>query len=161
MDDDDILLAVRASTMRRVITSVILAGIGLMVLQYGLSGQGGGIGSVFSLAVGALLIWLSYAAWTGMDRTIELTRGGIREEGGPLLVEMSDIIDVDRSAFAFKPSGGFALKLKTAQKRGWVPGLWWRFGTRFGVGGILPAVKAKLMADLIQEELQARKSAND
>lgn len=156
MTSEDILLSVRASTVRRSIAAVILAGIGLMVLQYGLSGSGGGLGSVLALAIGAFGIWFSFSTWNGTDRTIELTSKGIRETGGPLLVRLEDIQAVDRSAFAFKPSGGFVLKLKSSHRRGWVPGLWWRLGRRFGVGGILPSVQTKLMADLIQEELLKR-----
>lgn len=156
MTSEDILLSVRASTVRRSIAAVILAGIGLMVLQYGLSGSGGGLGSVLALAIGAFGIWFSFSTWNGTDRTIELTSKGIRETGGPLLVRLEDIQAVDRGAFAFKPSGGFVLKLKSSHRRGWVPGLWWRLGRRFGVGGILPSVQTKLMADLIQEELLKR-----
>lgn len=156
MGDGDILQSVRASLFRRAVAAAVIAAVGLLLINAGLAGEAGMIGSAFFLAAGALAIWASFASWAATNRTLVLTPDGIAEEGGALLVSLDAVESVNRGAFAFKPSGGFVLHLKEPQPRGWVPGLWWRFGNRFGVGGILPAWQAKLMADLIAEELRKR-----
>lgn len=150
---DDLLLSVKASAARRAIASAAVAMVGLVLLQFGVSGDAGLVGGATVLALGALSLWASFLSWTRTDRTLILTRDGLSEEGGPLLVPWDQIEAVDRGAFAFKPSGGFVLALKSRQPRQWVPGFWWCFGKRFGVGGFLPAWQTRLMADVISEEV--------
>ena len=62
---------------------------------------------------------------------------------------MGNIASVDRGAFAFKPSNGFTVRLKSPAPRAWLPGLWWRLGRRVGVGGATPGKAARDMADVI------------
>lgn len=149
---DEILLSVTASKVRRAVAAAAVAIVGLLFLQFGISGQAGLVGSAIALALGALALWASFLCWTWTDRTLLLTRDGIREEGGAIIVPLDQISGVDRGALAFKPSGGFVLFLKSRQERAWLPGFWWRFGKRFGVGGFLPAWQMRLMADIISEE---------
>jgi len=78
-----------------------------------------------------------------------LTDTELRDTGGQVLTQLSNVKSVDRGAFAFKPSNGFVLRLHNRAPHVWAPGLWWRFATRIGVGGVTPAGPAKYMAEQI------------
>ena len=80
---------------------------------------------------------------------IELTSIRLRDTAGRELARIDEIQGIDRGAFAFKPSNGFLLRLKTSRGRAWAPGLWWRIGPYVGVGGITPRNEAKAMAETI------------
>jgi hypothetical protein len=78
-----------------------------------------------------------------------LTEVDLRDTSGQILTRLDNISSVDRGAFAFKPSHGFILRLHSAGTRVWAPGLWWRYSTRIGVGGVTPSGPAKFMAEQI------------
>lgn len=99
--------------------------------------------------IGLGAFWAATAIWRATDERLILTRDDLQTEGGEVIVEVSDILSVDRGAFAFKPSHGFLLTTKTAGPRRWAPGLWWRVGRRVGVGGTLPGGEARAMAELL------------
>ena len=80
---------------------------------------------------------------------LTLTKAGIEDQSGALLCPIEEIARVDRSAFAFRPSTGFLIRLKSPAQIGWHPGLWWRFGTRLGVGGLTSSSQSKAMASLL------------
>ncbi|WP_371055724.1 hypothetical protein [Rhodosalinus sp. K401] len=138
-----------------------------------------GLGVTYAL--GALLLYLALAAppapawqvflvlaagaalWTGekMRRAtsgaVELTAQGLRDTDGTLIARLDEIEGLDRGMFAFKPSGGFLLRLAAPRSpRVWRPGLWWRTGRRVGVGGMTSRAEARAMADLISLRLAKR-----
>lgn len=80
---------------------------------------------------------------------LELTETELRDSAGRLVAAVDNIKKVERGAFALKPSHGFLLHLEQPMDRAWYPGVWWRFGRRVAVGGILPSGQAKAMADMI------------
>ena len=82
-----------------------------------------------------------------------LTDSGLSDSQGRIIASMDQISRVERGAFAFKPSNGFTLTLKTSAPRGWEPGIWWRIGKRVGVGGVISGNQSKLMADIIAAKL--------
>ncbi|HAR51528.1 MAG TPA: hypothetical protein DCS45_06565, partial [Roseovarius nubinhibens] len=59
----------------------------------------------------------------------------------------------------FKPSNGFIVILKEAQKPRWEPGMWWRLGRRVGIGGVTGAAEAKAMAEVISGQILARQNS--
>jgi len=87
--------------------------------------------------------------WRATDRRIVLTRGGLFDSDGRCIARLADIAEVDRGVFAFKPSGGFVLRLTHAPGRDWAPGLWWRLGHRLGVGGVTGNMQGRAMAEMI------------
>jgi len=80
---------------------------------------------------------------------IELTRTEIRTSDGRVLTELDNVIKVEKGAFAFKPSNGFLVRLKTPSGRGWAPGIWWQGGTYLGIGGVVSAGQSKAMAEIL------------
>lgn len=114
--------------------------------------------AVFPLQV--LLIGLGVVALVGCSRMYNATsRGlilsatGLHDTDGRLLAWLSDIEKVERGVFAFKPSNGFVLRLKSPMARAWEPGLWWRIGRRVGVGGAISGAEGRQMADVIATRL--------
>lgn len=83
--------------------------------------------------------------------TLILTADTLADDQGRILCRTQDIARVENGAFAFKPSNGFALRLTKPAPWGWAPGLWWRFGRRIGVGGVVSKAETKVMADAITQ----------
>jgi hypothetical protein len=106
-----------------------------------------GIGQIVILAVGILALWGATRQYTATAQVLELTETEFRVIGGPVLAGIEDIEKVERGAFAFKPSNGFLVTLKTSSPRRWAPGLFWCMGRRIGVGGVTGAPQTKAMAE--------------
>jgi len=102
---------------------------------------------LWAVVLGALMLALRVGRENGGG--LQLRDGAIFTDGGEMLVRVEDIRKIDQGVFAIKPSNGFLLRLKTPQARGWVPGLWWRFGRLMGVGGVTSKVQAQLMAETL------------
>ncbi|MFZ1726565.1 MAG: hypothetical protein WBO29_04265 [Albidovulum sp.] len=101
------------------------------------------------LAAGVLALSLSVMFYRATQCGLVLTDEELTDTSGRLLAKVADIHRVERGFLAFRPSNGFSLLLKSAQPRAWVPGLWWRFGRRIGVGGIISGAEGRGLADMI------------
>lgn len=112
---------------------------------------------VFMLALAAASFWAAIRLRRATMLWIDLTEDGLADSSGREIARFEDIVSVHRGVFAFKPSNGFLLKLRQPQPAGWEPGMWWRFGRRVGVGGVVPAVQARYMAETIEYRLAARR----
>ena len=106
--------------------------------------------------LGVTALWASAAVRRTTAGTVELTENGLRDQDGTLIAKLDDIAKVERGMFAFKPSNGFLLRMKSSQSRGWRMGLWWRLGRQIGIGGMLPAPETKRMAERIATLLESR-----
>lgn len=114
-------------------------------------------GRPFLLLPAALAIWFALRLVRARGTGLELTAVELRDTSGRVLAPVADILAVDRGAFAFKPSGGFVLRLTTKSRAAWAPGLWWRFGNRVGVGGATLRPEARAMADAIAMQIAGRR----
>ncbi|ABD56356.1 hypothetical protein [Jannaschia sp. CCS1] len=105
---------------------------------------------LFLVFFGAGCFWLGYTMWHASAREIELTRSELREVGGRVLCTVDNVARVDRGAFAFKPAGGFLIRLKEPHApRVYAPGLWWRWGRTLAVGGVTARQDGKNVADMM------------
>lgn len=101
---------------------------------------------------GSLALLSFYSAvrmWSARSISLILTDHELRSSTGQVLCRTEDITGVERGMLAFKPSGGFIIRLKSRQSRAWVPGIWWRLGRSVGVGGVTMAGQARAMADVL------------
>ncbi|GAB5448196.1 hypothetical protein [Gymnodinialimonas sp.] len=99
---------------------------------------------------GAGCFWLAYGMWHASAREIELTRSELREVDGRVLCRMDNVARVDRGAFAFKPAGGFLVRLKAPEGPGvYAPGVWWRWGRTLAIGGVTARQDGKNVADMM------------
>lgn len=150
MNDEEVLATIGASRARRVLGVAMLGFVGAFSLYVAFSSPPTAAWLAFLLAVGVGALWQAVRMWQATSHRIELTLKGLRSTDGTVVARMEDIESVDRSAFAFKPSNGFLIKLKEPGMRSWKPGLWWRFGRQIGVGGVTPVAEGKAMADILK-----------
>ncbi len=159
--DREILAVIEASAVRRWIGVGLLALIAGLLFYFALSGAATLLWQAGLIILGAAVLWLAARLRQATGYRIELTEDGLRDSSGAEIVRLADIAAVERGAFAFRPTNGFLLRVRPSERRGWQPGLWWRIGSRIGIGGVTPGIQAKFMADLIAERLAKRTQASD
>jgi di/tricarboxylate transporter len=148
-DQDGVYARVTASPVRRSFGYVVLCALGLLLVYFAFGSLVGFGGRVFLLLVGMAILYLAERMRRATTVELVLTADTLAENGGRILARIDEIARVERGAFAAKPSNGFSLVMKTKQPRAWAPGLWWRIGTRVGVGGVTAAGASKFMAEQI------------
>ncbi len=147
---DDPIAVLSTSPFRRGIALAVQLALGVMMI--GISLRLPEMNLVVQaplIALGGFMIWRSHAMYRATDTQLILSRDGLFESSGRQLFAMDNVFRVERGAFAFKPTNGFLVTLKTGEPRAWVPGLWWRVGKRVGIGGVISGKAARDMADFI------------
>jgi hypothetical protein len=135
---------------------IMLAGVGALVLYVAMSTPPSLAWQVFLVLVGVAALWMAERMRRATEQKLELTETELRCSDGQLVARIEDIENIERGAFAFKPSNGFLITLKTPGARVWQPGLWWRLGRRIGVGGVTPGSQTKFMSEIIAAQLAER-----
>lgn len=154
---DDILARIEVSALLRWIGLGALLAVGGLLVWMALAGPDiAALWRVLLLALAGLALALGARMHGATAVGLELTPEVLRDGTGLVLARVDEIEAVERGAFAFKPSKGFLLRLKAKKPRAWMPGLWWRWGRRLGVGGVTPGHQTKAMAEAIQMLLQER-----
>lgn len=149
-DPSEPIAVLRVSFIRRALGALAQAGLGVLLISVAAGLQNASFVSVFLIvALGLFSIWQAWRLYHGAARDLILTRKGLYDSAGREIAALDQIASVDRGTFAFKPSNGFLIRLKQSAPKAWVPGLWWRFGTRVGVGGATNGKAARDMADVI------------
>lgn len=153
----EIYARITPSTPRRVFAVGVLGGLGVLLELLAF------LRPPASFPLQMLLVLLGVVALVGCVRMLNATsRGlvlsdaGLSDTEGRLVAALDKIEKVERGVFAFKPSNGFVLLLKSPMPRAWEPGLWWRLGRRVGVGGVISGAEGRQMADLIAARLVSR-----
>jgi len=144
------LARISPAPIRRGISNALLFGLAVTLLYLGLvTPPEPFLARIPVLLLGGFTLWLANQGYKSREVGIDLWPDAVRDSNGRLLAEIDQIGSVDRGAFAFKPSNGFVLHLKRAAPLGWTPGLFWRVGTRIGVGGTTNPSETRNMADQI------------
>lgn len=147
-ETEEILLDIAPSIFRRFLALAALLVLGMVLIGLGF-GEVPDLWRLVFVALGALVLWSCMHIYRATGDGLQLTRAGLRTRSGRMLVRVENIDKVERGVFAFKPSNGFLVRLKTPEDRGWAPGLWWKFGRKLGVGGTLSGGQTRAMADLM------------
>lgn len=148
-DENGVFAEVHASSVRRVFACVVIYGLGAMIIYMAFA-QPPTFGYLLMLiALGTGILLLGERLRKATRGRLVLTQTGVFDQDGNTIALISDIVGVERGAFAMKPSNGFTLRLRSKQPRTWAPGLWWRLGRRVGVGGVTAAGQSKFMAEQI------------
>ena len=148
--DEEVLAILKASPARRFFGVGTMSLLGFLLIYVALNRPPEGLFFIgFLVLTGAGALWLSMRMWQATAHVLELTKTELRSSSGEVVALIEDVTKVDRGTFAFKPSSGFTVKLKTPAARRWQPGLWWRLGHQLGIGGMTSRGQAKLMADVI------------
>ena len=149
---EDALISITPAPARRAVTLAMLYSLAGLLLYIAFTQPPASLALLaFILLLAAAVLWLAVATMRATCDGLVLTREVLRTEAGHVLCRVEDVAVVERGAFAFKPSGGFLVRLKSPATRGWAPGMWWRFGRSLGIGGAINAGAAKAMAELLSE----------
>ncbi len=145
-----VLAELKASVPRRIFALLVLVSLGVLLLYLGLATDGMAlISRVFLICFGFSALWVAERLRRATGLTITLTEEDMHDSAGRVLAKIDEIKSVSRGTFAFKPSHGFSVRLIQPRPRVWAPGIWWRFGTRIGVGGVTAAPQAKTMSEIL------------
>ena len=139
----------KGSPVRRGLALFVMMLLGVLLLYLVITTDGALFQKVFLVIMVSIILWMARAMQLGTKGYIELRATGLFFDDGRILAAIDDIIRVERGAFAFKPSNGFVVSLKQRTARAWVPGLYWKFGSRIGIGGVTAPTDAKFMADTL------------
>ena len=149
MQDEEIIATLQASVMRRLFAYGAVFALGALLILLAFVQPPAFGWQIFLIVLGAGALIVAERLRRATLLGLVLTDTELRDTGGQVLTQLSNVKSVDRGAFAFKPSNGFVLRLHNRAPHVWAPGLWWRFATRIGVGGVTPAGPAKYMAEQI------------
>ena len=153
----DAIVGLVPSIMRRVFGCGVLFALGFLLIYIAIVNPPEALQWILVLVViGSASAFAGYRMWHWSGHLIELTNDGIRMSDGTVIARLEDIHKVDRSFFAFKPSNGFLVTLKTKYPTTWIPGLWWRIGKRIGIGGLTSGAEGKMMADTLSAMIAER-----
>lgn len=159
-NEDGIYATVHASQGRRFFGYGVLFSLGALVIYTTLSHPPAAHWMIFMLVFGVSMLWLAEKLRRASLLVIVLTEDELRDSSGTVLAKLSDVVSVQRGAFALKPSNGFTLVLKHKSPRAWAPGIWWRMGHRVGVGGVTAAGQSRFMAEQVALRLISREEAS-
>lgn len=150
LGDGEVILAIRPTPIRRGVALAAMVGMaGLLVVAGVTEAQQAAIWRALLVILGVGSATLAWRFYKSTDVCLELTREELRQTGGQVLFKIKDVARVDRGAFSMKPSNGLNVILNRPYPTAWVPGLWWRWGQRVGIGGVTAPAQARALADTI------------
>lgn len=153
----EILARLQIAPIRRWTGAIVLALIGVGLLYSGLFYPPAVLlGRLAVFLLGFLMILQALWSLRAKSGALVLKSDGLWVENGPQLAALDDIETVQVSAFAIKPSNGFAVVLRSPTGFKWVPGLYWCVGRRIGVGGATNPSQAKAMAETLSTLIMDR-----
>lgn len=154
---DKVIAVVEASAPRRWVALAMQVGLGAMLVYLAFSVPNAFGWQAFLLLFGAAWLWLAARMYASTKMRLELTEEGLWDSSGEQLAALDEIKCVSRGMFAFKPSNGFSLVLKNGKGPArWRPGLWWRLGSRVGIGGVTAGSQTKPAAQIIEAMIAQR-----
>ena len=156
MPEAEILAKLDVAPARRWVAIFVIAGLSILMIALAAEPSTKLTSKLIFAMVGALVGWGALRLHAATRHSVILTETELVTTSGEVLCQVEDIIRVERGAFAFKPSGGFTLKLARKAPAGWAPGLWWKFKRTVGIGGVTNAGAAKAMADIILVKISER-----
>lgn len=156
MKDVTTLAVIEASAIRRFLGGFALLGSAVLLFLAAFNSVENPLWQavVAMLGVGVLVVTDKFRRATA--RRIDLTSAGLFEDDGTCVVKLQDVASVERGMLAFKPSNGFVIHTTAPTSPVWRPGLWWRFGTRVGIGGVVSQGQSRFMVDTLEQLVRDR-----
>ena len=115
--ENDVLATVKASAGRRWMGIGALGFLGVVLVYVCVAQPATPMWKAFLLSAGVFSLWVAHKMHKSTVWTIELTATELRDSRGEVLARVEEIEAVDRGFFAFKPSNGFLVKLKSPGRR--------------------------------------------
>lgn len=145
---DPVIATLTASPPRRWTGTVMLSFLGGLLIYLALS-VSFSASQLILLLCGVFALFSASRLFVATAQVIELTQTELRVKDGAVLAKLGDITQVERGAFAFKPSNGFLITTKDSGPKRWSPGMYWCFSRQIGIGGVTGAPQSKGMAEAI------------
>lgn len=159
---DDLLptnLEIKPSLARVIIGAAAAGGLGCFVLWIAIQGNElSGLQRVVVVILGLLLAAAGWLMARNMKQTLVMNEHGLSDGRGTVICSLDQIVTVERGLSVLKPSNGFVVTIKDPMSSAWVPGVWWRYGRRIALGGLLPGGAMKVMAATLEHAVNARKA---
>lgn len=156
-DDAKVLARLDPSAPRRFIGVAVQLALAATLIGLAISFPRDQMGArIVMLVLGICVTYGSFLTWRATQNGLVLTQDSLSDDSGRVLAKISNIREVSRGAFALKPSHGFSLVLFKGMEFAWVPGIWWRIGTRVGIGGVTPSQPARFMAETLSGLIAVR-----
>lgn len=153
----DVIAVMEASAFRRQMAVVALAVLCGLLIYAAMQPGSSLLAQACFLFLGLFALAAGISLYQATQYRIELTADGLRDSSGITIARLDEIAALDRGFLAFKPSNGFVLRTKAPVERAWRLGLWWRFGRRIGLGGVVPRHQARIMADCVAKQLEMQR----
>jgi hypothetical protein len=154
----DVIIKVQPSKSRRLFGVVVLCISALVMLNFIFADiTQSAMLKVILLVMSVIFLWQAQANLRFANAALILKRDGLFDNQGQQICSLSNIAEVDRGWFSFKPSNGFLLRLHDSGGLKWSPGLYWRIGKYLGVGGAISPSQTKEMSDkilLLKQEIE-------
>lgn len=160
-DHPETLIELRVTAMRRYAGVAVLLGLGCVLVYVALNRAPGPALQALMAAGGIAAFYGARGVWRATSSAVVLSAEGLHDADGTPIAPLDLIEKVDGGFLAFRPSNGFTVRLRTAQPTGWRPGLWWRYGTRIGIGGMTPRQPGKMMAAALNEMVHKKGPHSD
>lgn len=142
---------IQASPIRRIMAVAMVAALGVLLVYFAITTPASLPWKGFLVIFGGVCLWLAERMFTATKAWLVVTENGVKASTGEELATLEDIKGVSRGTFALKPSNGFTLLMKTNKNpTAWRPGLWWRYGSRVGIGGVTSGHQTKPAAQMIE-----------
>lgn len=147
-------LVLRVSRVRLAAVCAILVFIGTSIWWAGANSPSPSIGPrLLAIPGGAIWLWAAWGLWARAERGLVMDETGLSDTDGRHIASFAQIKGLERGVFAMKPSNGALIKLNETGAIYWMPGLWWRLGTRIGIGGLTPKAPTKAFVDVLSAKL--------
>ena len=154
----DVIVKIQPGKARRIFSAILLCLVALVMLNLVFTGSANSVVlKTILLSMSCVFLWQAQTSLRSADAALVLTRDGLFDGQGELICSISQIVSVDRGWFSLKPSNGFLIRLHEPAVRKWSPGLYWRIGTRLGVGGALSPAQTKELSDKLMLLVEERK----
>lgn len=149
-EDDTPIAELRVSALRRGVAAGAPAVLGLFLVYVAVGNEDvSPVARALLATLGLGAVFQANTVWKSTARYLILTRSDLRDSAGVVLTPLSAIKSVEAGFFTFKPSNGFLIRLTEPGPTTWVPGLYWRRGTRIGIGGAASGHACRQMAQVI------------
>lgn len=152
----DVILKIQPTYSRRLFGMAILSIAAFVMFSFAfVETSQSALLKLILFLMGYAFLWQVVTTILMKNAALILSRDGLFDEQGRLVCALSNIAEIDKGVFSFKPSNGFLIRLHHSNGINWTPGLYWCVGKRIGIGGALNPSQTKELADkllLLQQE---------
>ncbi len=89
-----------------------------------------------------------------------INKVGLFDLNENIICKIDDIKRIDASPYTFKSANGFLILLDTKSSFKSIPGLYWRYGHRISIGGLVSKHESKYLAGILSDLVTNKKQTS-